>query len=255
VQVAGGEVVGLVEHHEQPHGVGRDPFQECTLGRRDRRVGRGDQHGRVQAGQVGVGRAGVVLEHRPDPGGVDQPHPGIQQRRMQPGGHLGHPQAVARVGLLADEAGHPVQQVRFLAAVEVGDHQALLAALEHGRDGGERQDADRQDLPAKQRVDEARLATLELADHCDLEPQGLQPAGCLRGQVGDLGHADESRRLGQGRQHPLQHRSNRAGGLDTHLHLHLPIPRRRLQGRSHQPEGGHSELHRWVEPPTTLAPC
>jgi hypothetical protein len=111
--------------------------------------------------------------------------------------------------------------VLFLAAVGELDHQAVLALFEDSRDGGQGQDADRQDLPANQRVDQARFAALELADHRDLEPQSFQATGRLGGQVGDLGHAQQLGRLCQPNQHPSQ--VDRAGGLDTCLHLHLPV--------------------------------
>jgi hypothetical protein len=99
---------------------------------------------------------------------------------------------------------------------------------------------------ANQRVDQAGLAAFELADHRDLQPQGPQPIGRLGGQVGHVGHADSSRCLRQGRQRPLQHWINGAGGggVDTRLHLYLPVRDGACTGRSHQPEGGHSELHR-----------
>jgi hypothetical protein len=188
-QVGGGQVVGLVEHHEQAHRVLGDAFQEGALGLGDGWVGGGDQHGRVQTGQVGVGRQGVVVKDRPDPWGVDQPHAVVQQRRVQPGGHPGHPEGVGGVGLLSDEAGDPVQGVLLTAAVGVLDQQPLVAAFQHGRHGCQREHPDRQHLAAQQRVDQAGLAALELADHRDLKHQRRQPAGGLGGLLGDLGGA------------------------------------------------------------------
>jgi ABC-type transporter Mla MlaB component len=100
---------------------------------------------------------------------------------VQPGGHPGHPKAIAGVHLLGDEAGQLVQPVRLLAVVGVLDHQALLALFQHRWHRGEREHAHRQHLPANQCVDEAGLAALELADHRDLQPQGLEATGCLGG--------------------------------------------------------------------------
>ena len=110
-----------------------------------------------------------------------------------------------------------------LAAVGVLHHPGLLALLQNGGDGRQGQHPDRQDLSANQRVEQAGLAALELADHRDLQPQGLEPAGHLGGQVADLGYAQQLGRLGQSGQHPDQRRVDRAGGLDPCLHLHLPV--------------------------------
>jgi hypothetical protein len=141
--------------------------------------------------------------HRTHPGGVDQADPGIQQRGVQPGGHPDRSQAVARVGLLGDEAGQPVELVVLLAAVGELDHQTLLASLQHCGNRGERKHADGQHLPANQRVDQAGLAAFELADHGHLQPQGPQPTRRLGSQVRHVGHADSSRCLRQGRQRPI----------------------------------------------------
>jgi hypothetical protein len=40
-------------------------------------------------------------------------------------------------------------------------------------------------------------AALELADHRDLKPHGLEPIGRLGGELVDLGHAQQLDRLGQ----------------------------------------------------------
>ena len=91
-------------------------------------------------------------------------------------------------------------------------------------------------LPANQGVEQAGLAALELADHRDLQPKGLEAAGCFGGLVGDLGHTQKLGRLSQSGRHSSECRVDRAGGLDTCLHLHLPVPRRRLQGQ--EPSAG-----------------
>jgi hypothetical protein len=180
-----------------------------------------------------------VVVDRPDPGGVDQPHPLVEQRQVQAGGDPGDAERVARVALLGHEAGDLAEVVPLGPAVGEVDQQGLIAPLQHGRDGGQRQHPDRQHLAADERVDQARLAPLELADDGDLEVQRLQPAGRLGGLLAELAGAEQPRRLGQGRQRLDERRA------PDRLHVSPPGVRLPAVQEPSARRAVRSELHRW----------
>ena len=164
----------LVERHEQRHRPVAYLVQQVALGGRQRRVGGQYQDRGVHGGQYGGGFGGVVREHRPGTGGVDDLDAAGQERRVQVAGGPGNPQRVVRVVPFGNQQRQVLGGSPLAASIQIGHFQAFGRAVPQlGGQRRDRRDAGGQQLAAQQRVDQRALAALGLTD--DQYPEPLLP--------------------------------------------------------------------------------
>ena len=117
---------------------------------------------------------------------VDEDH----ARFEQPGRHLqldpGHLPLVLRVALLGDELRDLVGRDLVTRAIEGHHDRSAFSEGDLRSDGGERQHASWKNVVGKERVDERRLAALELAEHRDVEAPLCQAIAEALSAFGDV---------------------------------------------------------------------
>lgn len=124
-----------------------------------------------------------------------------------------------------------------MAPGEADPGREALAVTEDGDDRGDRDDGGRQDLGADQRVEERRLAALELADADDVETSFGDPPGQRFGVRGERLRPDLAREPRQPpedvrwshRRFAFHHWAPLSSCLSTQKNLY------RYAGRGHQP--------------------
>ena len=170
------EVIGLVQHHERPHRQPGDLLEQVPLAGRHRRVGGQHEQRRVHRSQRLMGCLRVPFEHRPGARGVGQLHPVRQSGCGHVHGYARDPAAVAGIPPLGHQIREHGQGMLLVVPVEKPHLGPLVVAVPDGRrDGGQRSDPRRQQVPSQQRVDQRALAPLGLADHQDPQPCRIQP--------------------------------------------------------------------------------
>ena len=197
--LVGRQHVHLAEDEDQPiaRALEHAAAQELALAVLERLAGVEQEHDGIGARHVAVGDLGALLVEIVDARGIDEDDVVLEQ--------------LARIAEL---------DVRDLAGAAAGDGDPLLelarievlalAGGQHDARGrvrrphdvvdrrGRRRDAGRQDVGAEHRVHERRLAVVELAEHDEVEPLGLElgdPRGADVARERD--HADAFGDLGE----------------------------------------------------------
>lgn len=169
-ELLAGEAIGLGEDEDEVADLLRDGGDQLELVARDRRIAAEDHERSVDVRDEGACGRRVPLEHGADPGGIDQAEAGREERARHEDLDARHVLLVLGVLRLRDERGElgdghgPPWLVR-------GPHTRLQrAAVTKDRDDGrDRRHSHGKNRRAYERVQERRLATLELTEARDEE--------------------------------------------------------------------------------------
>jgi hypothetical protein len=198
-KVAGGQVVGLVEHHEHGHRQLRHAGHQLALARRDGRIGGEHEHGRIHRAQGGLRLGGVPRIDRAGARRVHQLRPGGQHRRIGHDGDRRQVAAVTRVSSFCHQVAERGQREALRPPVPEDGADTLVPAVTDGRGQcRQRRDAHRQQRTAEERVDQRALAPLGFPRDQHPQPLPGQPAA-QRVQGGAVIVPSQAGQLIQGR--------------------------------------------------------
>ena len=173
------EPVDLVDgQHHAGHTL-RHQAHELPLGMRERLAGVQHEQRGVNLRQKVVRGLGVVRVDRADAGRVDEIETVAHRLVVDLDAHQLNVQAVLGIAGLR-HVPRQLAQLRFLltSVAEAHEQPLALAGGDHRHDRGQRKYPGRQQLAFQQGVDERALASLELAEHDEVDAVLEQPPLC-----------------------------------------------------------------------------
>ncbi len=165
-----GDVIDFVQQEENLVGILLHILQKIKFRLADRLFDREQKKGRIGVGQVLVGDIGVVNVHGTHARRIHQAHAVFQIRGGIADENLFDSLEVlgiTRFRNIVDE--FPGGDGRDLSVLEGHLDLQGFSVSQNGDDGGQRHNPGRQQVDSHERIDEARLAPLELADHDQIQ--------------------------------------------------------------------------------------